>query len=651
LSYTEIYANQRYKVSENLWAISLVINDIKMNIKAKNSEVAVAWYRISLTIAIILGIFSVIGSMLLVSNFIQLKSLDPLNSPEFAELKEQLSHQTGDESIKEQIRNLDLQLRSEYFRHREFSKLGAYLLLGSMAIFLIAIKSYEYFRKKLPMPQIVTSQDSEESRNVKISRWALVVIGLIIGGSAFALITNSEKDEFFRNAEQIVAEAKLKAQESNQVDVAQNTEGTPTSEAQSEVQVSETIVAQPEVALSQTPTYPTAEEIKKNWSRFRGTDGLGVSYYTNVPSSWNGKTGENVLWKTKIPLPGENSPVIWGKKIFLTGATDRMREIYCFDADTGKILWQKPVENIPESSPQSPKVSEDTGFAAPTTTTDGQRVYAIFANADLVSFDFDGNLVWSKNLGNPKSMYGYASSLMMYKNLLIVLYDQGGSDENLSSIMAFDGASGKQVWQTKRPVPNSWATPIIINTGKRDELITDANPYVIAYDPSNGNEFWRAKCLSGDVAPSPIYADGLVFATNAYASLAAIRPDGQGDVTSTNIVWSADSGLPDICSPLSDGKLLFLLQTYGLMTCYDVKTGKIVWENDFAETFKASPSLVGDNVFLLTDDGLMIIIKLDRQVKEVGRYELGEKTNCSPAFLDGRIYIRGKENLYCIGSR
>jgi outer membrane protein assembly factor BamB len=238
----------------------------------------------------------------------------------------------------------------------------------------------------------------------------------------------------------------------------------------------------------------------------------------------------------------------------------------------------------------------------------------------------------------------------MYKNLLIVLYDQGSADDNLSKIIAFDSTSGSVVWETKRPVPNSWATPIIINTGKRDEIITDGSPWVIAYDPATGSEFWRVKCLSGDVAPSPVYGNGLVFAVNAYAKLAAIRPDGQGDVTQTNVAWTGDSGLPDICSPLTNGDLLFLLQTYGLMTCYDAKTGQIVWENDFAETFRASPSLVGDKVYLLTVDGLMIIINAGREIKEIGRYELGEKTNCSPAFLDGRIYIRGKENLYCIGN-
>jgi outer membrane protein assembly factor BamB len=619
----------------------------------EDNEITKAWYRASLMIALVAGVFSLLAFALMVSNFIQLKSSDPLNSYELTELKTQLSHQPADMSLKDQIRALDLQLRESYFRHREFSKLGSYLLVGSITIFLIGIKSAEVYKRKLPMPQPLPHQEISEIRNSKISRWMVGILGLLFTVAILALVMDSKRgpsQDFLINAEQIIAETELKAQKSKEVESQQQPTENAVLQAQAAVQATNALDTQVAGSTTQIATYPSLDEIKKNWPRFRGPEGLGISYYSNIPSSWNGKTDENILWKTPIPLPGENSPIVWGKRIFLTGANDKKREVYCFDADTGKLLWQKPVENVPGSSPQPPKVTEDSGYAAPTATTDGQRVYAIFANGDLVSFDFNGNLVWAKNLGTPKSMYGYASSLLMYKNLLIVLYDQGSADDNLSKIIAFDSTSGSVVWETKRPVPNSWATPIIINTGKRDEIITDANPWVIAYDPATGSEFWRAKCLSGDVAPSPVYGNGLVFAVNAYAKLAAIRPDGQGDVTQTNVAWTGDSGLPDICSPLTNGDLLFLLQTYGLMTCYDAKTGQIVWENDFAETFRASPSLVGDKVYLLTVDGLMIIINAGREIKEIGRYELGEKTSCSPAFLDGRIYIRGKENLYCIAN-
>ncbi|MGB9596860.1 MAG: PQQ-binding-like beta-propeller repeat protein, partial [Candidatus Poribacteria bacterium] len=465
-------------------------------IKREKNEIINVWYQSSLVLTISAGIFSLVILVLLIFNYIQLKSEDPLNSPQLIELKEKLSREPANEDIKEQIRALDLQLRKAYFRHRKFSNFGSYLLIGSGAIFLVGIKFVYSYREKLPMPKPEQKlQDEIRSRETKI---AVGIVSMFIFIGLILIIQNSNRD-FFNDVYQMAQAAKTSIQEEKQQEIIET----------ATVQTSEINQTSSENTLQTaiTSSYPSIDEINKNWSRFRGPGGLGISHYSNVPSSWNGKTNENILWKTAIPLPGESSPIVWGKRVFVTGATESKREIYCVDADNGKILWQKSIENVPGSSPIPPKVSEETGYAAPTATTDGQRVYAIFANGDLVSFDFNGNLVWAKNLGTPKSMYGYASSLLMHKGLLIVLYDQGGTDENLSKIMAFDSSSGSLVWETKRPVPNSWATPIVINTGKRDELITTGNPWVISYNPDNGTELWRAKCLSGDIAPSPVFGD------------------------------------------------------------------------------------------------------------------------------------------------
>jgi len=163
-------------------------------------------------------------------------------------------------------------------------------------------------------------------------------------------------------------------------------------------------------------------------------------------------------------------------------------------------------------------------------------------------------------------------------------------------------------------------------------------------------ELWRANCLSGDVAPSPIYANGLVFAIEAYTKLVAIRPDGQGDVTETHIDWINEDGGPDICSPVSNGEQIFLLATEGLLSCYKVSDGTRLWEHDIQEYFIASPSLVGENLYLLDEKGVMYIAEAGLEYKELARCELGEECHASPAFADGRIYIRGVENLYCIGN-
>ncbi|MCD4699814.1 MAG: PQQ-binding-like beta-propeller repeat protein, partial [Phycisphaerae bacterium] len=295
-------------------------------------------------------------------------------------------------------------------------------------------------------------------------------------------------------------------------------------------------------------------------------------------------------------------------------------------------------------------VMEDTGYAAPTMVTDGLRVYAIFANGDLICFDFDGNRLWAKNPGLPDNTYGHATSLAMWRNLLLVKIDQREFERDKSKIIALDSLTGREVWSKRRPVPDSWSSPIVINAAGRDQIITCGNPWVISYNPADGAELWRARCLDGEVAPCPIYAGGFLFAVNTGADLSAIRPDGAGDVTKTHIAWKAIDGLPDICSPVSDGKLLWLVETYGILTCYDVKTGKTVGEKELDDDFNASPTLVGERVYLISIEGVTIIIEAAGKYKEIARNELGEKVYASPAFMDGRIYIRGEKNLFCISN-
>lgn len=582
---------------------------MKTNNKTKDAELTEVWYRAMARTAVVSGAFSLIVCALLVLNYFQGKNSDPLNSERMAELKASLLREPKNDSIKEQIRSLDWELREKYFRHREFSKKGSYLLLGGLAIFLLGTTSAIAYRKKLPMPQKISDEYGQKARSSMMARCSVTLLGLVVGSVALILAMISESGSIGKF---------LKAIE-------------------------------PKKAY-----YPSQEEIMKNWHRFRGPSGLGISAYTNVPSSWNGETGEGILWKTPIPLPGENSAVVWEDRVFLTGATEEKREVYCFDANSGEMLWQKAVDLASRtSSSEPPEVMEATGFAAPTAVTDGQRVFAIFANGDIACFDFDGKRVWAKNLGLPKNVYGHASSLAMYQNLLLVLFDQGlSAEDGLSKLLALDALSGTTVWQTERPVPNSWASPIIINTGKRYEFITCGNPWVIAYNPATGEEFWRAKCLGGDIGPSPVYGNGLVFAVNDYAYLAAIRPDGQGDVTETHIVWNAEYDLPDICSPLTNGELLFSLTTDGFLICYDAQDGSQLWDHDFETSFRSSPSLVGDRVYLMSEEGVMFIFAADRvEYRELGKAKLGERSNTCPAFMDGRIYIRGKKHLYCIAQK
>jgi outer membrane protein assembly factor BamB len=281
---------------------------------------------------------------------------------------------------------------------------------------------------------------------------------------------------------------------------------------------------------------------------------------------------------------------------------------------------------------------------------DGRLAFAVFANGDLAACDFEGNLAWSLNLGVPSSLYGFATSLALYQGLLIVQYDQGKNKEDQfdSKLFALHTKSGKIAWEKSRPVVDAWTSPIIYETETGPQLFTVGCPWYIAYDPSTGEEIWKVYMEGGDLAPSPTFAAGLVFALVPNYDMCAIRIGGSGDVTETHIAWVRDESIPDVASPVANDELLFLLCN-GLLTCCETRTGKKIWEREFDADFQSSPTLVGDNLYLLGAKGTLFVAAASREYKEIGRIELKEPTSCSPAFVNNRIYIRGAKHLICLG--
>lgn len=392
--------------------------------------------------------------------------------------------------------------------------------------------------------------------------------------------------------------------------------------------------------------WPSDAELAKNWTSFRGS-GIGV-VKADTLTDWDGATGKNILWKTPVPLAGKNSPIIWNDSIFFSGATTEVQEVFCFDAATGALRWRKAVGK-PDPA-KAPKIMDDTGYAAPTMTTDGRRVFAMFVTGDIVALDFTGNVVWSKALGMPDNQYGHATSLIMWQDRLIVQFDQGLEAKfNKSALLALDAATGKEIWKTPRPVANSWTSPIVVSTPAGPQIITTANPFVIAYEPKDGTELWRVKCLEGDVAPSPAYANGLVLAVMENAIGSAIKVDGKGDVSKSHVAWEIDSHLPDIVSPLITDKHAFTVETFGNVTCYDATNGKKLWEHQFDSTFHASPFIVGNVVHLIDRKGVTYRFEAAGEFKLLNQPALGEAVSATPAIVNNRMYIRGESNLYCIG--
>ncbi|MEW6071871.1 MAG: PQQ-binding-like beta-propeller repeat protein [Planctomycetota bacterium] len=392
------------------------------------------------------------------------------------------------------------------------------------------------------------------------------------------------------------------------------------------------------------------ESARGTWARFRGAGGLGISPYSDAPLAVDAREGEerNLRWKAVTPLPGLSSPVVWNERVFLTGATASTREVYCYDALTGALLWRRPVGAGPASATGPESVWEETGYAAPTPVTDGAHVWALFANGDVVCLDVFGQQRWCRGLGVPENLYGLAASPILSGELLIVQIDQEwGAGETRSALVALSAATGEVAWRTPRDVESSWPTPIPIETPDGPRILTCANPFAIAYDPASGREVWRADCLEGDGGPSPVFAGGLVFVVNAGSPLTALRPDGEGDVTDSHVAWRWEEGLPDVCSPLAGEGLVWLLASDGHLTCLDDATGARVWEHDLERSFYSSPALAGDRVYAISRKGEILVIAAAREYRELARGHLGEECDTSPAFAEKRLYVRGRRHLFC----
>jgi outer membrane protein assembly factor BamB len=385
------------------------------------------------------------------------------------------------------------------------------------------------------------------------------------------------------------------------------------------------------------------EEILRNWPNFRGPGANGHAINANPPLNWNAVEGINILWKTKVPKPGMNSPVIWENRLFLTGADKSSRQIYCFDTETGNLLWEHDANDIPGSPPENdlPKVVEDSGLAAPTVATNGRYIAAIFATGDLVCVNMQGKRVWAKNLGIPDNAYGYASSLISYENLLFVQYDQ----KKNSRLFAFELSSGNPAWQVTRGVI-SWSSPILVDNNGRMELILTNSEAVDGYDPKTGQLYWHVKCLSGEVASSAAYANGIVFVANEYSTASAI--DISDHNSEPKILWQWDEILPNASSLLANGNYVIIPSSYGIVNCLNVKTGKVFWEKEFDEGFYSSPILVNDRVYIMDLSGVTQICKMNDKFELLGTSSIGERAYATPAFVGDRIYIRGMEHLFCI---
>ncbi len=573
-------------------------------------------------IAIVTAVFMLALTVMLGVSFYQMQQVSPLQSEVLQTLKE-LNEANGDnEGLQQQIRQLDLLSRKAYFVKESQLKLGIYILLGMAIVLVISLNMYYRETKTLPDRQLDPIDDwMNKSRSRKYITWASC-----ISAAAVLVVLLLQNVKFGSVIEQV--------EESAEEMLADNdTEGAPVESVASD-SVAEEVVADTTATEAEEDDLPVP---KVTSNAFRGNNSSGISSARGIATNWNLKSKKNILWQSSIPKHGYNSPVISGRNVFITGADNSARELYCYDVYTGELKWTVKADKIPGSPSSMPKVNADTGLAASTVATNGKQVCAIFATGDVICADMDGKRLWAKNLGVPDNHYGYASSLLMYGNELIIQYENNSNGK----VLALNAANGNQIWSKTSNDKIAWSSPIIANFGGKPALVVMGNPAITAYNPSNGAELWRVECMSGEVGSSPAASNGLVFGASEYAKCIAIN----GATGET--VWEASDYLPECSSLCATSNLVFCATSYGMVCAYDAKTGEVKKEHDLSTPFYSSPMVVEGKVYLFSNSGKVYIFSAS-DFSLINSFETGEKTFATPAFTDGMMVVRTDKSLYCV---
>ncbi|MDQ3489308.1 MAG: PQQ-binding-like beta-propeller repeat protein [Acidobacteriota bacterium] len=407
----------------------------------------------------------------------------------------------------------------------------------------------------------------------------------------------------------------------------------------------------------------------ENWPQWRGANGQGISTETQLPTEW--APDKNIAWKTELPH-GYSSPIVWKDRIFLTTAIEgevipgvvpesvRIKmphpesvagdkkhtlKLLGIETKTGKVVWEQTAYEGPVFDARHRRST----FAGPTAITDGKMIFAYFGPEGLYAYDFSGKPAWKVVEKFHTLGLGTGTSPVLHENLVIIQRDQ---DEKTSVVAAYDKVTGKEVWKTPRPVDISWSTPVLVKSGTRTELITNASQHVIAYDASTGKELWRTKGVANNAIHAPLVGKDMVVVTAGYPAkrTIAIRT---GDVPDDKrIIWEYTKGTGYVLSNILYGDYVYLSTDNGIITCLDAATGKIVYEGGRPPKpthFMGSAVAYSGMIAMTSEDGDTFMLKAGPKHEIVRTNSVDEPVYSSAALANGRVYIRGEKHLFAIG--
>ena len=403
----------------------------------------------------------------------------------------------------------------------------------------------------------------------------------------------------------------------------------------------------------------TRGAIAENWPGWRGPRGDGTSLERNVPVQWDGASGTNITWRVPVPGRSHSSPIVWEDKVLLSTCVEEQsqRVLVCFDRREGELLWQRTVLEAPLE-----KKHLLNSYASGTPVTDGQWVYVAHLEPDFSSdteatpgnivvaaYDMEGELAWLVRPGRFSSIHGFCTSPILYEDLLIINGDHDGD----SFIYGLDKRTGATVWKTPREhKTRSYCTPIIREIDGRTQMVFSGSMCVVSLDPRDGSQHWIIEGPTEQFVASLVYNGKLFFMTAGYPEyhILAIRPDGQGDITDTHIVWRTSRGCSYVPSPIVEGEYFLVASDDGIVSCFDADTGHRHWMQRMAPHYSGSAVSAEGLIYLIDDAGTTKIVRPGPEWELVAQNELGENCYSSPAISRGQIFIRGEHHLYCIGS-
>ncbi len=427
------------------------------------------------------------------------------------------------------------------------------------------------------------------------------------------------------------------------------------------------------------------EAVRGQWPSFRGTQATGILDDAQIPLHWNVEKNENVKWKTSIPGLGHSCPIVWDDYLFVTTAisgneseylkvglygnidpvedsTIHQFKVYCLNKKTGEIIWERLAhEGIPRTKRHT-KASQ----ANPTPATDGKHLIAFFGSEGLYCFNFKGDLLWKKDLGklnagpytDPDVEWGFASSPSIFKNRVIVQCDFLGD----SFLASFNIETGEEIWRSPRDEISTWCTPTVIKVDNKPQIVVNGYKHIGAYDFETGEKIWWMKGGGDAPVPTPIFAHNLIFINSAHGRMSpiyAIKPNAKGDITlganeNSNefIEWSIKRGGAYMTSSLVYGDYLYNLKNNGLLSCFNAKTGELIYKQALKPGGGISASGVASDgkLYFTLELGDVFVLKAGPAYELLSKNSLNDLCMATPAITKGSMFFRTQHYVIAVAS-